>query len=162
MSPTTPQLQHSALRLVALFEAFKGFIVLAGAFGLVSLLHKDVGALAEKLIEHTHLNPASHYPRILLDAANNLHDSRLVALSLGALVYSLIRLTEAYGLFRDRSWAEALAAVSGAIYLPFEVAAAVKEATLMHVALIVANAAVVSLMVYALLRRRKAAASNAA
>jgi uncharacterized membrane protein (DUF2068 family) len=162
MSEASPQAPHKALRLVALFEAFKGLIVLAGAFGLISLLHRDIGALAEKLIEHTHLNPASHYPQILLDAASHLHDSKLIALSLGALAYSGIRLVEAYGLFRERAWAEVLAAVSGAIYLPFEVVSAATEASPMHVGLLMANAAVVAVMVYALFRRRKAPTSNAA
>ena len=38
-----------------------------------------------------------------------------------ALTYSAIRFTEAYGLWRERRWAEWLSAVSGAIYLPFEI-----------------------------------------
>jgi uncharacterized membrane protein (DUF2068 family) len=52
--------------------------------------------------------------------------------------------------------AEVLAAASGAIYLPFEVAGIVKEASVVHVGLLLANAAIVGVMVNALLRRRRA------
>ena len=128
MPAAQSQAPRGALRLVAAFEAFKGLLVLAGASGLLSLMHRDVYALASQPIEHTHLNPASRYPQIFLYAADNLHDSPLLLLALGATAYSGIRLTEAYGLFKQRAWAEVLAALSGAIYLPFEPSAGKRRA----------------------------------
>ena len=150
------------VRLVALFEGFKGVIVLAAGSGLLFLLHKDVHAIAIQFVEHTHLNPAAKYPQIFIDAANSLHDSRLVLLSLGAAAYSAVRLIEAYGLFHGRAWAEVLAACSGAIYLPFELFELVRQATTLRAALLLANAAVVAIMVRALLQRRRARNQNTA
>ncbi len=161
MPATQSQAPQGALRLVAAFEAFKGLLVLAGACGLLSLMHRDVYALASRLIEHTHLNPASRYPQIFLNAADNLHDSRLLLLALGATAYAVIRLAEAYGLFKQRAWAEVLAALSGAIYLPFELLAFGRDASPLHAILLLANALVVAVMVNALLRRRKATSLNA-
>jgi uncharacterized membrane protein (DUF2068 family) len=143
-----------AVRLVALFEALKGLVVLLAATGLLSLVHQDVHAIAARLIAHAHLDPASRYPQILLDAARNLSDSRLAVLALGAIAYTALRLVEAYGLLRQRAWAELLAAGSGAIYLPFEVAEAVRHVSALTVTLLLANAAVVAVMVLALWRRR--------
>jgi hypothetical protein len=48
----------STIRAVAFFEAFKGIVVMVAATRLLSLLHKDVFAIAAALIEHLHLNPA--------------------------------------------------------------------------------------------------------
>lgn len=76
------------------------------ASGLLSLIHKDVHAAAAKLIEHLHLDPASRYPQIFLDAASNVHDSRLVWLAIGASAYALVRFVEAYGLYGEKAWAE--------------------------------------------------------
>lgn len=149
-----------AVRVVACFETFKGALVLVAATGLLSLLHRDLHALALKLVEHAHLDPASKYPEIFVNAASNLQDSRLVALALGAAAYSVFRFVEAYGLFRGRAWAEVLAAGSGAIYLPVEAAALVRHPTLLHILLIVANIIVVLIMVAAFLRRRRRAAQN--
>lgn len=148
----------SAIRTVALFEAFKGALVLLAACGLLSLLHHDIHALAVRLIAHTHLNPAAHYPRIFLDAAARLHDDRLRLLALGAAAYSALRFVEAWGLWRQRAWAEWLAAGSGAIYLPAELFELVERPTALHAALLGLNLLVVGVMVRALRERRRRAA----
>ena len=149
---------NRSIRLVALFEAFKGILVLAAATGLLSLVHKDAYSIAAKLVAHMHLNPASRYPQIFLDAASHLQDSRIVLLALGAATYALLRLVEAYGLFRQRAWAEVLAAFSGAVYVPMELFELIHEVTALRITLLLANAVVVAVMVGALLRRRKAIA----
>ena len=74
----------SALRSVAVLEAFKGALVLLTGLGLLSLVHRDVHDMAAQLIRHAHLNPASRYPRIFLDLAAHLDDSRMWLLALGA------------------------------------------------------------------------------
>lgn len=151
----------AAVKLVASFEVLKGIVVLLAAAGMLSWLHKDLHALALSLVEHAHLNPAAHYPRIFIDAASHLQDSRIVLLALGAAAYGGVRLVEAIGLFCGRAWAEVLAACSGAIYLPFELLEFAQRRTLLHAGLFLANAAVVAVMVHALRRRRKRAAQKA-
>ena len=60
------RLHNAGLRIVALFEGAKGVLVLAAGFGLLSLIHHDVQGMAEEVVRHFHLNPASRYPRIFL------------------------------------------------------------------------------------------------
>jgi uncharacterized membrane protein (DUF2068 family) len=79
------------------------------------------------LVRHFHLNPASRYPRIFLQAASQLSNVRLLVISLGALVYALARFTEAYGLWRGRNWARALGLVSAALYIPLELLELAKQ-----------------------------------
>ncbi len=153
---------NRAVRLIALFEAFKGVLVLVAATGLLSLLHKDVVALATQLLEHVHLNPAAKYPQIFLDAASHLQDSRLLLLALGAAAYSTVRLVEAYGLLKECPWAEWLAAGSGGIYLPIEVFEFFHRPTALRAVVLVANALVVAIMVRALVKRRDARLPTAA
>lgn len=153
---------NRAVQLIACFEALKGVLVLVAATGLLSLLHRDVVALATRLLEHLHLNPAARYPQIFLDAASHLQDSRLLLLALGAAAYAAVRLVEAYGLLKERPWAEFLAAGSGTIYLPIEVFEFVRHPTALRAAVMVVNALVVAIMVHALLRRRRALLRKAA
>ena len=153
---------NGAIKFVALFEAIKGLVVLLAGTGLLALVHKDLHALALSLVEHAHLNPAGRYPQIFLDAASNLHESRLLLLALGALIYSALRFAEAFGLYFRRTWAEILAAISGGIYLPYEFLDFVHSRTALHAWLLVGNAAVVAIMVLALVRRRRSTASGAA
>jgi len=147
-----------SVRAVAAFELAKGLLVLAAATGLLALIHRDAHAAAAVLIEHLHLNPASHYPRIFLDAAAQVHDTRLLVLAAGATLYAALRLVEAYGLWTDRAWAEVLAAASGAIYVPFEVWELTRRFTVHGFVLLGLNFAIVWLMWRALRRRQAVAA----
>ena len=140
----------SALRTVALFEAAKGLLVLLVGFGLLSLIHQDIQRVAERLVAHAHLNPAARYPRIFVDLANQLTDARLLLIAAGAGVYFLVRFIEAYGLWYARRWAEWLAALSGAIYVPFEVFELYEHATWLSLGALVVNLTIVVFMLYSL------------
>jgi len=154
--------QRRTIRLIALFEALKGAVVLLAGLGLLSLLHKDLHDIAVRLVHHTHLNPASRYPQIFIDAMDHVQDSRLVLLAVGAAAYSAVRLAEAYGLFYERAWAEWLAAGSGAIYVPLELFRFFRHPGWLSGALFLLNVAVVAVMVRALMQRRKAAGAGEA
>lgn len=146
----------SPVRAVALLEAAKGALVLVAATGLLALVHRDLHTLAAQLVAHAHLNPAAKYPAIFLDAANHVQDRRLVGLAIGAAAYAALRFVEAAGLWLQRVWAEALAAASGAVYLPFEVLELVHRPGPLPAVLLVVNLAVVALMLRSMWARRQA------
>ena len=141
-----------ALRTVAVIEAAKGALVLLAGFGLLSLIHHDAQLFAERLVAHAHLNPSAHYPHIFVDAASRLTDARILLLAAGAATYSVVRLVEAYGLWHARRWAEWFAALSGAIYIPFELFALYEHATWLSLGAFLLNAAIVIFMLYSVLR----------
>jgi uncharacterized membrane protein (DUF2068 family) len=108
---------HAGLHLVALFEGAKGLLVLLAGFGLLTFIHKDVHEGAIGLVEHFHFNPASHYPRIFLDLTERITDTRLWAMACAALIYSIVRLAEATGLWLGRKWAEWFGILTGGMYI---------------------------------------------
>ncbi len=146
---------NSATRLVAFFEGLKGAVVLLAATGLLALVHRDVHALAAALVAHAHLNPAAAYPKIFLDASTQLNDARLWQLAAGAAAYAGLRCVEAYGLYKGRAWAEVLAVLSGAVYIPFEVYEIFSHPSGLALVLFALNVAVVAVMLRALYRRRR-------
>jgi uncharacterized membrane protein (DUF2068 family) len=145
---------RAGLKTIAIFEALKGSIVLLAAAGLVSLVHKNAQDAAEEIVRQFHLNPASRYPHIFLDAMASLNSTRLWLLAGGACIYSAIRLTEAYGLWHERTWAEWVGAVSGAIYLPFEIYELTRGISVVKVALLVLNLAIVGFLTRTLYEER--------
>jgi len=151
----------SALRSVAVLEAFKGALVLLTGLGLLSLVHRDVHDLAAQLIRHAHLNPASRYPRIFLDLAAHLDDSRMWLLAIGAAAYACLRLVEAYGLWYEKAWAEWLAALSGGLYVPIEIFELFVNPGWLGLSVMVVNLLVVALMVKAVRLRRQAGRRSA-
>jgi uncharacterized membrane protein (DUF2068 family) len=120
MTLDSPTSQRPGLKSVALFEAFKGVMVLLIGCGVLALVHQDLQTFGEKLIHHLHLNPARHYPQIFLQALSRMQDFNFLLLAAGAALYSALRFVEAYGLWKDRAWAEWLAILSTGLYLPLE------------------------------------------
>ena len=139
---------------MAIFEAAKGLLVLLGGVGLFELIHLDVQKMAEQLIAHTHLNPANGYPRIFLDFASKITDSKLFALATLALAYALIRLAEAYGLWFERRWAQWLGAVSGGIYVPIEIYQLFHQVSTIKFIAFVANTAIVAFLAWRLAKQK--------
>ena len=144
------------LHAIALFEAAKGLLVLLAGFGIVLIIPQDSQDVAERLVRHMHLNSASHFPHIFIDAAAKVTDAQLWWLAGGAFIYAAFRLIEAYGLWRERTWAEWLAIIAAGVYLPLEIYEIIQRVTLLRVSLLVVNLAIVAFLAYALKATRDA------
>ena len=143
------------LRVIAIFEAAKGLLVLLAGCGLLSYIHKDLHAAAEHLVRHFHLNPASHYPRIFIDLADQVTNRELWYLALSAVLYAAIRFVEAFGLWMQRSWAEWFALLSGGMYVPIEIIEVYRRITWPRVTLLTVNTGIVIYLAFLLYQARQ-------
>lgn len=134
------------LRAIAAFEALKGVAALVVIIGVVDLLHHDVRHLVAALIGHFHLAPDGHYTSLLLHYAGLLPGANLHALVLLGAGYTALRWIEAWGLWFDKAWAEWLAALSGGIYIPFELAHCLHRCTPISVGVLAINLGIVIFM----------------
>jgi uncharacterized membrane protein (DUF2068 family) len=141
-----------ALRTIAGFEAFKGLLAVAAGFGLLSALHGDLRAMAVSLIGHVGLNPGDRYPAMLLHDMDPLLHTSVGSLLLATCGYAVVRFSEAYGLWRNRIWGEWLGALSGALYLPFELWHLVHNPNVRSLLVIAANLLVVGFLGWQLWR----------
>jgi uncharacterized membrane protein (DUF2068 family) len=140
--------QVKVLRAVASIELSKGVVVLLAACGILMLLHRDTSEIAQNLLQLLHISPDHRFAQIFLHWVNGLTDKKLWAIAAVAASYSGMRFVEGYGLWKARPWAEWIALISGAVYLPFEVHELMRRVTLFHTSLLVVNLAVVLYMVY--------------
>ena len=134
-----------ALRSVALIEFIKGAIVLAAA---ISLYWLDPSDVTEAFLNFVHISPDHHFARLLFAFADRLSDIKEWQVIAGASCYSGLRFAESYGLWRARPWAEWIALVSGAIYLPIEIKLLAHRLSLFHAGIFVVNVAIVLFMFY--------------
>jgi uncharacterized membrane protein (DUF2068 family) len=146
--------QLRALRAVASVEFFKGLVVLLAGFGVLSLVHRDAWDVAESFLEWLHISPDAHYAQVFLNLADQVTDTKLWFVALGALAYSTLRFIEAYGLWKELAWAEWLALVSGAIYLPFEIYELARRPDWLRLGILVVNLVVVLYMAYLRIQAR--------
>jgi len=150
-----PIARRRALRTIAVFEAFKGVVAIAAALGMLSLLRHDLHKMAVELIGHFGLDPVDHYPRMILHYADVLADTNVQTLILLATCYIAIRFCEAYGLWQQRAWGEWLGALSGGLYIPFELRHLVHRPSLVSAAVLAINVVVVGFLGFELWRRRR-------
>ncbi len=139
------------LRSIATFELAKGLVVLLAAIGVALLVHReDPWDIADSLLRLLHISPDSHFAQLFLDWADTLTDARLYAVAAVAAAYSFLRFLEAYGLWYAKAWAEWIALISGAMYLPFEIYKLVHRVNWFHAGVLLINAAIVVYMAYLL------------
>ncbi|RYX90251.1 MAG: DUF2127 domain-containing protein [Comamonadaceae bacterium] len=142
------------LRAIAVFEAVKGVLALAALAGVLDLMHHDVRQLAIELIGRFGLPQGGRFPTMLLHYADMVGgaDARMVVM-LG-LGYVAIRLVEAWGLWFDRSWGELFGALSGALYVPFEVQHIIHRPTVTAFAVLAVNLFLIGYLLLTLRRKR--------
>lgn len=155
-----PTVRRRALRAIAFFEAAKGLAALAAGVGLLQLLHHDIHRLALALLWRFHLDPALPYPTLLLHYADLLSAINLRTLAPVALAYIAVRFLEAWGLWREKTWAEWLGALSGALYIPLEVAHLAHRPGAINAGVLLVNVVVVGFLAFQLWMRRTAKAVN--
>lgn len=154
MGTGTPAAQARTLRGIALFEASKGLAALLIGAGLLELMHHDLRQLVLELVGHFGLAPTQALPALLLQTADTLNGTPLDTLELLLGAYLAIRLTEAYGLWHARAWAEWLGSLSGGLYVPFELRHLWHEPSALSAAVLGVNLLIVGFLVWQLWQRR--------
>lgn len=152
---TERKLLRDGLRVVALFEAAKGALVLLAGCGLLAFIHKDLHEAAVQLVRALHINPASHYPTVFIDAADHVTDRQLWVMAFSALMYSIVRFVEAYGLWKEQQWAEWFGLLSGGMYIPIEVFEVSRHPNWPKVTILVVNLVIVAYLADVLATARK-------
>ena len=156
-NPSDPHHRHrrQLLRAVASFELLKGiFVVLMGLCAL-ALVHKDTWLMAERILTLLRISTDRRFAQLFLDFADNITDARLWAAARLAFAYALLRFTEGYGLWHERTWAEWVALVSGTLLLPLEVRELLRGVTFLRCAFLLGNIAIVLYMLYVILSNRR-------
>ena len=158
-SPGTKSDLHPArrriLRAVASLEFIKGvFVLLVGVIAIL-LVHKDAWVMAESLLALFHISTDRRSAQLFLDFADSVTDARLWAAARMALAYAVLRFTEAYGLWKGRTWAEWVALVSGGLLLPWEIRELLRGVSVLRSALLLGNLAVVFYMLHVIHTNRR-------
>ena len=118
MNDPAAKARLAALRALAVFEAFKGLVVILAGVGLLRF-ERSVQRTASTIISHLHLDPARHFSRIFTYLDNA--PSHVRWLAVGAAAYAIGRFVEAVGLWYDKKWAIWVAVWTAVIYIPFEI-----------------------------------------
>jgi Predicted membrane protein len=139
---------QTSLRGIAIFEAFKGLIVLFAGLGLLNYLHTDLQVVLDHFLTMLGMSHGPQDHLYIRDLLRGLTETNLIWIAIAAMAYAAIRLVEAYGLWHSYTWAKWLGIVSGAIYLPYEFYKLVESFSFEKVGIIVINLLIVLYLIY--------------
>jgi uncharacterized membrane protein (DUF2068 family) len=146
--------RNKGLLAIALFKWFKGALLIVLAFGVLKLLHRDVGEVVEDFANKLRVDPDNRYLGALLAKLNLLDDRKLEALSGLTFAYSALFLTEGTGLFFEKRWAEFLTIIATASFIPLELYELFKNPSVMKSFFLALNAVIIVYLVVNLRRRK--------
>lgn len=143
------------LRLIALDRGVHAVVFALLAIVLVVVdtklfdLHTFARSAAERLdgVVYGTRAPSGGLSKELHRLAD-LQRSTITVLAVTAVLYAVIEGVEAFGLWRERRWAEYLTVVATAGFLPFEVHELVDRVTVLRVSALVVNVAIFAYLVY--------------
>jgi uncharacterized membrane protein (DUF2068 family) len=132
------------LKLIALFRLGKALLLILAGFGALQLLRPEVAA---RVIEWMRAYPFA------MRALRSSHDIELIAAA--TFAYAALFATEGIGLWLEKRWAEYLTIIATTSFIPFEFWEIVKKVTVVRVALVVTNIAIVIYLVWRLARQHR-------
>ena len=117
------------------------------AFGLLKLLHQDVGDVAERLIRSVRGDPDNHLLAKMLAKLSLIDDPQLAKLSAASFGYAILFLIEGTGLYYEQRWAEYLTLVATASFVPLEIYELIKGVDAFKISILVVNLAIIGFLV---------------
>jgi uncharacterized membrane protein (DUF2068 family) len=147
------------LRAIAVFRFAKAAVLILAGASVLRLVHKDVGAVAERLVEKFHLNPGNHHLILAIARVSKLTPGHLREIGLAAFFYAGLFIIEGTGLWMLKRWGEWVTAVVTSSLLPFEVISLWRHATIPKTAVFLINVAIVVYLIY-LIRRKDVPAKS--
>jgi uncharacterized membrane protein (DUF2068 family) len=144
-----------AVLVIAVFKFLKGAVLLALAFGALSLLHKDVALEVEHWLDQLRIDPDNEFIGALLSKLQLVHTKELKEISALGAGYATLFLMEGTGLLFRKRWAEWLTIVATSSLMPLEVYELIKEFTVVRLLVVVVNAAVVLFLIYRVRQKEK-------
>jgi uncharacterized membrane protein (DUF2068 family) len=144
------------LRLIAIFKFLKAALLIALGVGLFKLIHKDIGDVLEHWCEAMRLDPGSHFVNLALERAGHVSPDQIKKLGLGSFIYAGLFLAEGTGLWLRKRWGEWLTVIITSSLVPVEIYEIYRHFSIVKVAVLVLNVAIVIYLVWHM--RRPAAA----
>ena len=136
------------LRLIAVFKFLKSAALLALGVGAFKLLHRDVGGLAEHLVEALRFDTGSRYVVAILAKVSNLRPDQIKKLGLVSFLYAGLFLAEGTGLWLQKRWGEWLTVIITGSLVPVEMYEIYRHVTWVRVGAMVVNVAIVAYLIY--------------
>lgn len=131
------------LRAIIFFKGFYGALFFLVGLGVFALVDKDVSDLAERAAESLGVDPENRYLLVLLEWLVGVSPRQIATVGVGAILYSGLLLTMAWGLYLRQVWAEWLTIVATGAFIPVEVYEVFRSPRLIYAMVLAINVCIV-------------------
>ncbi len=108
-------------------------------FGVINLLHKDVGDVLLRATTALRFDPENRFVNMLLEKSALLSPHRLKEISFAIFLYAALDIIEGIGLVLEKVWAEYFTLLLTGSFLPWEFYEIVRHVTVLKVVLTILN-----------------------
>jgi uncharacterized membrane protein (DUF2068 family) len=143
------------LLYVGIFKYSKAIFFTAVGAGALNLVHKNVGDVAQHIVDAFRLDGGSVFVRVLLEKAQLVDPHKLREAGTLSFLYAAVCVVEGTGLVLEKGWAEYFTVVLTAMGLPWESYELMEKFSWYKVALMVANLAILLYLVWVLKKKKE-------
>lgn len=152
MSMSRPHLRYKkqtrrertlTIHLISIEKTIKAMVLIVVGLKLLTLVDQDIHAWASDFVTRHGIDVGNRIVHAALQRLVGVTSGQMITFGVVALVYSVILLVEATGLWLQKRWAEYLTAVSTALLLPLELYEIYERFTWVRVAIFVINTFIV-------------------
>jgi uncharacterized membrane protein (DUF2068 family) len=143
------------LRLIAVFKLFKALTLIAVGIGALHVIHGNNPADAvTEMVSRFGFNPGGRYLDHALAKIANLPPKDFKDLGIGSFVYAALFLTEGFGLWLVKPWAEWFTAIITGSLIPLEIFEIHRHPTIGKIVVLVLNLIIVAYLVIRIRKER--------
>ncbi len=114
-------LNQYSIKAIAIFDGGKGLLALIGVTLFIFVFNSDSHAVAVLLVNKLHADPNNSFTHKLLMLTADVSKGRMAMICACAYLYSVIKMSEAYGLWQERQWGRTVGILSIGVLIPFEI-----------------------------------------
>jgi uncharacterized membrane protein (DUF2068 family) len=134
---------YYGFKVIGTLKLISGAFALAAGIGILHYLDQGQGQGLEQFVSHLGLDPQNHIIHTVISRLTGIDRVHLHAIEAGTFFYALLHLIEGIGLILEYDWAGYLVIVATSSLIPFEIYEIVKKLSLLRIALLVLNLAIV-------------------
>ena len=135
------------LVLIGLGKLVKAAALIAVGIGALELSNHDTMEAITRWVHALRADPDDRFIHSILERLSVVTPAQLERFSIGTFAYAALFLAEEIGLWLLEHWAEYLTVVSTSVLLPLEVYELTRRFTLVRVAILVLNIAIVAYLI---------------
>jgi uncharacterized membrane protein (DUF2068 family) len=139
---------NRGLVIIAIFKVCSAILLFVVGFGLLKLLHRDIGEAIGNFLRSLRVDPDNEFLGWILAKLSLIDDPKKIAtFSAASFGYGALLLVQGIGLYFEKKWAEYLTIIATASFLPLEAYELVTKFDVVRISLLLINLAIVWFLV---------------